>query len=84
VATLLLLTAPLLGSPPALAGTITASSIWNKANALEKARQQMPAGSTVTAEHCQEVEVGMGNFRYPCTVEYSTTPAGPADTQPTP
>jgi hypothetical protein len=60
---------------PARAGSVTASSIWNKRNALERAREQMPQGAVVTGEHCQEVEVGIGNIRYLCTVEYQPTPA---------
>jgi hypothetical protein len=59
---------------PALAGSITASSIWDRSNALERARQQLPAGAVITHEHCQEVEVGMGNTRYLCTVEFSEIP----------
>jgi hypothetical protein len=56
---------------PAQAGSVTASSIWDKSNAIERARQQLPAGAVVTAERCQETEVGMGNYRYLCTVEFS-------------
>jgi hypothetical protein len=73
---------PLL-SAPARAGSITASSIWNRSNALERAREQLPLEATVTTERCQEVEVGIGNIRYLCTVEFqpanSPSPAlGPA------
>lgn len=63
--------------PAARAGSATASSIWNKTNALARARQQLPPGSIVTGEHCQEVEVGIGNIRYLCTVEFSPAPAIP-------
>ena len=61
-------------SPAAHAGSATASSIWNKTNALARARQQLPQGAVVTGEHCQEVEVGIGNIRYLCTVEFSPAP----------
>lgn len=61
-------------SPAAHAGSATASSIWNKTNALARARQQLPPGAIVTSEHCQEVEVGVGNIRYLCTVEFSVAP----------
>ena len=69
---------------PAQAGSITASSIWDRRNALERAREQLPQGAVVTGEHCQEVEVGIGNIRYLCTVEYqpAPSPAAPADTAP--
>lgn len=62
--------------PAARAGSATASSIWNKTNALARARQQLPPGAVVTGEHCQEVEVGIGNIRYLCTVEFSPAPVG--------
>jgi hypothetical protein len=65
---------------PAQAGSVTASSIWDKSNAIERARQQLPAGAVVTAERCQETEVGMGNYRYLCTVEFSQpAPAATTD-----
>lgn len=70
--------------PAARAGSATASSIWNKTNALARARQQLPPGAIVTAEHCQEVEVGIGNIRYLCTVEFSPVEFSPAPAAPTP
>ena len=71
--------------PAARAGSATASSIWNKTNALARARQQLPPGAVITGEHCQEVEVGIGNIRYLCTVEFSPAPAVPTPaTTPTP
>ncbi|MCP9805875.1 hypothetical protein KBY71_04990 [Cyanobium sp. T1B-Tous] len=72
---------PLL-SAPARAGSVTASSIWDQSNALERAREQLPAGATVTAERCQEVEVGIGNIRYLCTVEFQ--PASETSPAPSP
>ena len=71
--------------PAARAGSATASSIWNKTNALARARQQLPPGAVVTGQHCQEVEVGIGNIRYLCTVEFSPPPAvGTPTSTPTP
>jgi hypothetical protein len=87
VAATLLTSLPLL-MPPARAGSITASSIWDRSNALERARQQLPAGAVVTREQCQEVEVGIGNIRYLCTVDFTpatapTTPVpGPTPSAP--
>ena len=66
-------TLPLLNAP-AQAGSITASSIWDKNNAIERAQEQMPAGAVVTAKRCQEIDV-RGYTRYSCTLEF---------TQPTP
>jgi hypothetical protein len=66
--------AVLLAGLPALAGSATAESVWNRANALERARQQVPAGATITREHCQEIWVGMDNIRYRCSVEWQQPP----------
>ena len=81
LAALTLLTALLaLQGPAAWAGSATAESIWSRENALDQARQQMPAGATVTREHCQEIEVGLGNIRYRCSVEWQS----PSETGPDP
>lgn len=72
------LAAVLLAGLPALAGSATAESVWNRANALERARQQVPAGATITREHCQEIWVGMDNIRYRCSVEWQQPAAAPA------
>jgi hypothetical protein len=68
----------LLGSAvaPAHAGSVTVSSIWDRDHALQQARQQLPAGAVITREHCQDVEVGFGNYHYLCTVEFSEAPPG--------
>ena len=66
---------------PVQAGSVTASSIWNKSNAIERARQQLPPGAIISGERCQETEVGMGNYRYLCTVEYSVTSPAPTTNQ---
>ena len=61
--------------PAAQAGSITASSIWDKNNAIERAQEQMPTGAVVTATRCQEIEV-RGYTRYSCTLEFNQpTPA---------
>ena len=60
--------------PAAQAGSITASSIWDKNNAVERAQESMPTGAVVTAKRCQEIDV-RGYTRYSCTLEF---------TQPTP
>jgi hypothetical protein len=64
----------LLAGPAVLAGSITSSSVWNRENALQRARDQMPAGATVTRERCEEIGVGFDNFRYRCTVWFTTAP----------
>jgi hypothetical protein len=67
-----------LAAPAAHAGSITASSVWDQANALQRAREQMPAGATETRHRCEEVEVGINNVRYRCTVWFEAVPAGGA------
>lgn len=75
-AVLLLAAVPLLfTTASARAGSITAESIWDQQNALQRARSQLPAGATVTGSHCTVVNVRTGNYRYICTVDYSNTPA---------
>ncbi|MEB3320420.1 MAG: hypothetical protein VKI63_05730 [Cyanobium sp.] len=70
------------------AGSATSESIWDRADALEQARRQVPAGATVLREFCNEIEVGMGNTRYRCSVDWRLAapagtplpPAGPSET----
>jgi hypothetical protein len=62
-------------SPAAQAGSITAESIWDKKNAIQRAQEQLPANATVTNTHCTVVNVRIGNYRYICTLDYTTTPA---------
>ena len=71
-------------SPVAQAGSITAESIWDKKNAIERAQEQLPAHATVTNTHCTVVNVRTGNYRYICTLEYTTAPAAPAPSSATP
>ena len=75
-----------LTAAPALAGSVTAESIWDKRNALQRAQSQLPAGSTVTRTQCTEVNVRTGNYRYICTLFFTDPPAGAAapPTAPTP
>ncbi|QVV68269.1 hypothetical protein [Synechococcus sp. LA31] len=63
-------------SPAVRAGSITAESIWDKKSAIERAEAQMPANATVTNTKCTVVNVHIGNYRYICTVEYTTAPSG--------
>lgn len=73
-----LATALALAGGPAWAGSATAESIWDRAHALEQARQQVPQGAVITRERCQEIEVGLDNIRYRCSVEWRTpSEAGP-------
>jgi hypothetical protein len=75
------LLAPLaLQGPAAWAGSATAESIWSQENALQQARSQMPPGATETRHQCQEIEVGLGNLRYRCSVEWQS----PSETGPDP
>ena len=71
-------------SPAAQAGSITAESIWDKKNAIERAQQQLPANATVTSSKCTVVNVRTGNYRYICTLEYTTAPAAPTPSSATP
>jgi hypothetical protein len=68
-------------APQAQAGSITAESMWDKQNAIERAQEQLPANATVTNTHCTVVNVTTGNYRYICTVDYSTTPTAPASSE---
>ena len=73
----------LLGSSPAAqAGSITAESIWDKGNAIQRAQSQLPAGATVTRTQCTEVNVRTGNYRYICTLYFTTAPAAPSSSAP--
>lgn len=59
---------------PARAGSETAESVWNEANALQRAQEQVPAGATITGHRCESFGVGFNNTRYRCTVQYSQDP----------
>ena len=64
---------------PALAGSVTAESIWDQANAIQRATSQIPRGTTVTGSSCMEVDLRGGSTRYICTVTYSSAPPTPAN-----
>ena len=68
-------------APAAQAGSITAESIWDKKNAIQRAQEQLPANATVTNTRCTVVNVRIGNYRYICTLDYTTTPAAPASSE---
>ena len=63
-------------APAARAGSITAGSIWNQANAAMRARSQLPAGARITDTRCVTVQVRNDNH-YRCTVRYTKEPAAP-------
>jgi hypothetical protein len=62
-------------SPAAQAGSITAESVWDKKSAIERAQAQLPANATVINTQCTVVNVTIGNYRYICTLEYTTAPS---------
>jgi hypothetical protein len=55
---------------PCLANSVTAESIWDQANAEERARSQIPANATVTSTNCESFQV-RNDLRYRCTLEYN-------------
>ena len=58
----------------AQAGSITSESIWDKNSAIQRAQAQLPANATVTNTRCTVVNVTIGNYRYICTLDYTTAP----------
>jgi hypothetical protein len=49
--------------------------MWDKNNAIERAQEQMPPSTAVTAKRCQEIDV-RGYTHYSCTVDVTqSTPA---------
>ena len=71
-----------LAAAPAMAGSVTAESIWDRTNAIQRAQSQVPAGATVTRTDCTVVNVRTGNYRYICTVFYADPPAAPSPSAP--
>jgi hypothetical protein len=65
---------------PALAGSVTAESIWDRDNAIQRATSQIPPGATVTGNSCQEVDLRGGSTRYICAVTYASPPPATAPT----
>ena len=60
-----------LAAAPALAGSVTADSVMDRAGARQEAMSQIPKNATITRTKCQDIEVGLDNIRYRCTVWYS-------------
>ena len=58
---------------PAQAGSITRSSIWNRAAAMREARSHVPQGAHITGSRCVRVSVA-NDFHWQCTVNYTTAP----------
>ncbi|MFZ0407939.1 MAG: hypothetical protein WAM11_07515 [Cyanobium sp.] len=69
---------------PALAGSITADSVMSKTGARQDAIEQVPRGATITKSKCLELEVGMNNIRYRCTVWFTDPPVNPPAAAPLP
>jgi len=67
----------------ARAGSVTAESIWDRSNAIQRAQSQVPAGATVSRTECTVVNVRTGNFRYICTLFYADA-VPPSAPQPSP
>ena len=67
----------------ARAGSVTAESIWDRSNAIQRAQSQVPAGATVSRTECTVVNVRTGNYRYICTLFYADAVA-PSAPQPSP
>jgi hypothetical protein len=63
---------------PAWAGSVTTESIFDRQATRQQAKSQVPKGATITRTVCEDLEVGMDNTRYRCTVFYTTTPTSPA------
>jgi len=61
----------LLVAPLSWAGSITAESGWDKNNAIQRARQQIPADAKIAGEKCTTIEVGLSNTRYRCSVNFT-------------
>lgn len=72
----------LVSALPGQAGSITAESVWDRGNAIQRARSQLPSGVTVTRTRCTVVNVRTGNDRYICTVDYSDPATGAAPLSP--
>jgi hypothetical protein len=66
---------------PLRAGSVTAESVMGRQNALARAMEQMPRGAQVIRKRCEEISVGIGNYRDRCTVWYEEAPE-PRQTSP--
>ena len=65
-----------IAAAPALAGSVTAQSVWSQQNALSRAKSLLPAGAEISGSQCQTVEVGLDNTRYICTLTYDLPASG--------
>jgi|TARA_B100001741_G_scaffold307297_1_gene301934 hypothetical protein len=65
---------------PAQAGSITRSSIWNQAAAMREARSRVPQGAQITESSCERISVA-NDFRWQCTVRFTTTPKSAVETE---
>ena len=67
----------LVATSPVQAGSITRSSIWNQAAAMRAARSRVPQGAQITGSRCERISVA-NDFRWQCTVNYTTAPQSSA------
>ena len=74
----------------ARAGSVTAESIWDRSNAIQRVDlggdyvlAAVPAGATVSRTECTVVNVRTGNYRYICTLFYADA-VPPSAPQPSP
>lgn len=58
------------GITPAFAGSATAQSQWNRGQAVERAKQQVPAGAKVTDTQCSERLLSDNNL-WTCKVTWN-------------
>ena len=68
-----LLGVALVAAAPVQAGSITRSSIWNRAAAMRDARSHDPQGAHISGSRCVRVSVA-NDFRWQGTVNYTTAP----------
>jgi hypothetical protein len=69
---------------PARAGSVTAESVFDRQATRQQAKSQVPKGATITRTVCEDLEVGLDNTRYRCTVYYTMPPAPAPAAAPTP
>jgi tetratricopeptide (TPR) repeat protein len=63
---------PNLGAKAKTRGRSTGESISNRAMAMRLAMEKLPQGAAVISKNCQDVQMGPDNYKYRCTVEYTT------------
>lgn len=67
---------------PGQAGSVTAESVWDRSNAIQRARSQLPAGASVTGTTCTAVNVRDGNDRWICTLDFTIPASSPSPSAP--